>query len=105
MYFVCVSVWALLRRALVEISNDSPLSFTDTDTDLTDNEIAAAIEFYGSDTDDPGLLLTSMLMLMALVVPCSAFGTGTAGAAADRMTIQVDGKVGIETRRPRKCWM
>ena len=42
--------------AEIEISNDSPtLRFTDTDTTLTDNEVAAAIEFYGSDGDDTGL--------------------------------------------------
>ena len=88
--------------AEIEISNDSPtLRFTDTDTDLTDNEIAAAIEFYGSDTDDPGLAAyihadadgTGGAMQLR-------FGTGTAGVAADRMTIQADGKVGIGNTSP-----
>ena len=88
--------------AEIEISNDSPtLRFTDTDTALTDNEVAAAIEFYGSDSDDTGLAAyihadadgTGGAMQLR-------FGTGTAGVAADRMTIQADGNVGLGTSSP-----
>lgn len=97
-----LGVGASSPGAEIEISNDSPtLRFTDTDPSLSDNEIAAAIEFYGSATDDTGL---------AAYIHADAdgtggalqlrFGTGTAGVAADRMTIQADGKVGIGTSSP-----
>jgi len=86
----------------LDIKSGAPvLRFTGTDTGLADDELAASVEFYTSDTDNAGVGAyihadgdgTSGGVQLR-------FGTGTGGSAADRVTVTSSGSVGIGDASP-----